>query len=178
MIRVRLFSPVNSKTDAKMRSYHDRCYTMVRRRPLRRGRTRHRGRDRSWVRSPCMQLGDWQAALGSDLQNLFDEGICSKRLSEQADSATGYRPGFQPRFSTRGNHDDRHSPVTSHEQSLEIKSAHAGHVDVGDDTVTRAFSARREKLFRGCKPACAVSQRTDRHDKRYSERFVIVDDRD
>jgi hypothetical protein len=61
---------------------------------------------------------------------------------------------------------------------LEIKSAHAGHVNVGDDTVTRAFPARREKLFAGREPARAVSQRTERLDKRCSEWFVIVDDRD
>src|SRR6266853_4435468 len=63
-------------------------------RRLRRDCGPNRGGDRSWVRSPCVQLGDWQAALGSDLQSLFetaDEGICSKRLDEQADSATGYR---------------------------------------------------------------------------------------
>src|SRR6266403_2763612 len=119
-------------------------------------------------------------ALGSDFQSLFeaaDQEICSKWFSEQADCATGCRPGFQPRLSPRGNHDNRHWLVTSHEQSLEIKSAHAGHVNVGDDTVTRAFPARRKKFFGGCKPARAVSQRTERLDKRYSERFVIVDDR-
>jgi len=51
-----------------------------------------------------MQLGDRQAALGSDFQNLFEtanQGICSKWLSEQADSATGYHPSVQPRLSAR-----------------------------------------------------------------------------
>jgi hypothetical protein len=119
--------------------------------------------------------------MGSDIQSLFetaDQGICSKWLSEQADCATGCHPGFKPRLYARGNHDDRHPPVTSQEQSLEIKPAHAGHVNVGDDTVTRAFPARREKLFRGRKPVREVSLRTERLDKRCSEWFVIVYDRD
>jgi hypothetical protein len=150
-------------------------------RRLRRDCGPNHGGDQDCVRPPYLQLGDLQTAPGSDLQSLFETAhqvICSEWLSEQADCATGGSSRFQPRLATRSNHDDWHSPVTSHEQSLEIKSAHAGHINVGDDTVTRAFPARREKLFRGCKPARAVSQRTERLDKRCSERFVIVDDRD
>jgi hypothetical protein len=123
---------------------------------------------------------DLQAAPGSDLQSLFEmahQFICSEWLSEQADCAAGGRFRFQPRLSTRGNHDDWDSRVTSHEQSHEIKRAHAGHLNVGDDTVTRGSRLRREKLFGGCKPARAVSQRTERLDERHSEWFVIVDDR-
>jgi hypothetical protein len=143
-------------------------------------RARHNA-DPDCVRRPYPQLGDSQAALESDLQSLFEtthQVICSERLSEQANCAAGGRSRFQPRLSTRGNHDHRNSPITSHEQSHEIKPAHAGHVNVGDDTVTRGSRARREKLFGACKLGRAVSLRTERLDKRHSEWLVIVYDRD
>jgi len=76
-----------------------------------------------------MQLGDRQAALGSDFQNLFEtanQGICSKWLSEQADSATGYHPSVQPRLSARGNHDDRQSQSRAISRCWEIKPSHPG----------------------------------------------------
>jgi hypothetical protein len=176
LVRLRLPLPVNPKETLKMRSYHDRCYIIARRRLLRRIAARHNGGN-DCVRPPCLQLGD----LGSDPQSLFETAhqvICSEWLSEQADCATGGRSRFQSRLSTRSNHDDWHSPVTSHEQTFEIKSTHAGHMNVGDDAVTRVPPARRRKLFAGCKPTRAVSQRTERLDKRCSERFVIVDNRD
>jgi hypothetical protein len=143
-------------------------------------RARHNA-DPDCVRRPYPQLGDSQAALESDLQSLFEtthQVICSERLSEQANCAAGGRSRFQPRLSTRGNHDHRNSPITSHEQSHEIKPAHAGHVNVGDDTVTRGSRARREKLFGACKLGRAVSLRTERLDKRHSEWLVIVYDRE
>ena len=120
-------------------------------------------------------------ASGSHLEDPFetaDQDISAEGLSEQTDCATGYHPAFQIRIRTPGDHDHRKPKVTGHEKPLEINSAHTGHVNVGDDTVTRAFPARREKIFRGCKPTRAVSQRIERLDKRCSERFVIVDDRD
>jgi len=57
---------------------------------------------------------------------------------------------------------------------LEIKPAHAGHVNVGDDAVAPAFPVRRGKFIRGHKSTEAVPQRAERLNQRRPEWFVFV----
>ena len=62
--------------------------------------------------------------------------------------------------------------------SVKIKTAHAGHMDIGDDAVARDLPVGGDKFFRGHEASCFVSQRKKRLNKRGSEWIIIVDDRD
>src|ERR1700689_2244459 len=81
------------------------------------------------------------SALRSDFESLFErmnQGIRFKWFPEQADRANGCGLCFQPWLRAPGNHDGRHSGALRLKLPNEVKSAHAGHMKVGDDTVARS----------------------------------------
>jgi hypothetical protein len=139
------------------------------------GAFRHPTFGRSW--SYQGMSGPRRSGVCSSFETV-DQGICLKWLSEKADRTAGCGFGFQVRLSVRSDHDDRPCGTTACEQPLQIKPAHAGHVNVSDDAVTRSFTIHCDKFFRGCETPDAVSQRTQRFNERHSEGFVIINDRD
>jgi hypothetical protein len=118
-----------------------------------------------------------QSGVERPFQTL-QQGRSLEWFSQQTNRSARGRPRLQVRLRTRGDHDDRHSGVEGGEQPLEIKTAHAGHVDIGDDTVAHDVSVRRDKFFRRREAPRFVSQRKERFNKRGAEWIVIVDDSD
>jgi hypothetical protein len=77
-----------------------------------------------------------------------------------------------------GGYHDHGRPGPISQELREVKAAHAGQVNIGDDAVIRFCTVTSDKFFCRCKPAGAISQRRERIDKRQSECFVVIDDRD
>ena len=55
------------------------------------------------------------------------------------------------------------------EQPRKFKSAHARHVNVSDDAVAWRVRFPGDELLRGCKSACAISERAQALDKSHPE---------
>jgi hypothetical protein len=102
-----------------------------------------------------ISMYDWLVPCGS--RETADQGIRFEWLSEQADRATGCRSGFQALLCTRGDHDHWLCGATRRERSLQVKPAHTGHVNVGDDAVVRSFPVPIDKFFCRCERLGVVS---------------------
>jgi hypothetical protein len=90
------------------------------------------------------------SAMPSDFESLFEtmnQGVGFKRLSEQADSAKRNGLCFQPGLRTPGNHDHRDERALGLKLPDKIKPAHAAHMKIGDDTVTRSGTDSGDKFL-------------------------------
>src|SRR5262249_46236476 len=114
-----------------------------------------------WELSSCSRrVGRIDSEERSDFQSPFQtvgQGIRFEWLSQQAYRTDGCCSCFQPRLSICGYHDHEHAGVMNQEPPREIKAAHAGHVNIGDETVVRFCSVASDNFFCRCKPTRAIS---------------------
>jgi hypothetical protein len=107
----------------------------------------------------------------------LNEGLSVKRLREKADSPVRERPLLDSRIRKSGNKDDRRSTIFGRQSALQLETANARHLNVGDEAGRFAEFRRLEKLFRGRKTSGSESERSHECRRHDANGFIVIDNR-
>src|SRR5262245_53322242 len=123
---------------------------------------------------------DQSRSIGGAIERAIDtlnEGLSVKRLCEKADGPAREGPLPNSRIRKSGNKDDRRLTIVGRQSALQLQTANARHLNVGNDAGRFAELRRLEKLFRGRKTAGAESERSHECCHRDAKGFIVIDDR-
>jgi hypothetical protein len=118
------------------------------------------------------------AILRQRLVEVFDKSWSVKRLDQEADRPRVQRPLADALFGERRDENDRQRSPLGSQQALQLKAAHARHLNICDQA-RRVIQLRRLQELAGRRKRISdVSKRSHEPVGRSADGRIIIDDRD